>query len=315
MKRLRHPNLVALVDVIDDAERDQYTLGCDVMCRIYMIIEYVENGQVMYYDPASHHFTSKLTSLQCEKSLRVDGVLPEDHAKKYLYDIVSGLQYLHMHKVVHRDIKPENILISKDDHCKISFLQPRGFLTADRRLWRGAHLRDAQQPRPGVGSPFSFPLTRRHQPAAVHPPAEHPHAHADGPHDQHRRHHLLLPSRVLSGPALQHLRRRRTRLARFSRRSGRWASRSSRWWRAACRCSTPTPSTSWTTCWRRTSRSPPTSRPPCNILVPLRCGPSPQGLAATFPREGPHQAHLLGRDSCGGGGVASCVGARVDDGL
>ena len=282
MKRLRHPNLVALVDVIDDAERDQCTLRCDVMRRIYMIIEYVENGQVMYYDPASHHFTSKLTSLQCEKSLRVDGVLPEDHAKKYLYDIVSGLQYLHMHKVVHRDIKPENILISKDDHCKISFLQPRGFLTADRRLWRGA---------------------------------EHPHAHADGPHDQHRRHHLLLPSRVLSGPALQHLRRRRTRFARFSRRSGRWASRFSRWWRAACRCSTPTPSTSWTTCWRRTSRSPPTSRLPCNILVPLRCGPSPQGLAATFPREGPHQAHLLGRDSCGGGGVASCVGARVDDGL
>ncbi|OAO12683.1 protein kinase [Blastocystis sp. ATCC 50177/Nand II] len=80
MKRLRHPNLVALVDVIDDAERDQ----------IYMIIEYVENGQVMYYDPASHHFTSKLTN----------GVLPEDHAKKYLYDIVSGLQYLHMHKIV-----------------------------------------------------------------------------------------------------------------------------------------------------------------------------------------------------------------------
>lgn len=53
-------------------------------------------------------------------------------AKKYLYDIVSGLKYrsfyrflsrtVHQHKVVHRDIKPENILISKDDHCKISFL-------------------------------------------------------------------------------------------------------------------------------------------------------------------------------------------------
>ena len=61
----------------------------------------------------------------------VDGVLTEAMAKKYLYDIVSGLQYrytdqyalflVHIHKVVHRDIKPENILISKDDHCKISF--------------------------------------------------------------------------------------------------------------------------------------------------------------------------------------------------
>lgn len=62
--------------------------------------------------------------------LSIGGVLPEDIAKRYLYDIVSGLKYcisfsflfylVHLHKVVHRDIKPENILVSKDDHCKIS---------------------------------------------------------------------------------------------------------------------------------------------------------------------------------------------------
>ena len=60
-----------------------------------MIIEYVENGQVMYYDPSTHRFTSKLTSIASVAALAIDGVLPEDHAKKYLYDIVSGLQYLH----------------------------------------------------------------------------------------------------------------------------------------------------------------------------------------------------------------------------
>ena len=85
-----------------------------------MIIEYVENGQVMYYDPSIHRFTSKLTSMTGIAILWIDGVLPEDHAKKYLFDIISGLRYLHLHKVVHRDIKPENILITKDDHCKIS---------------------------------------------------------------------------------------------------------------------------------------------------------------------------------------------------
>ncbi|KAK8794026.1 hypothetical protein WA171_003153 [Blastocystis sp. BT1] len=99
MKRLRHPNLVQLIDVVDDEEQDQ----------IYMVIEYVENGQIMYYDPLTHTFSNRITH----------GVLTEAMAKKYLYDIVSGLQYLHIHKVVHRDIKPENILISKDDHCKI----------------------------------------------------------------------------------------------------------------------------------------------------------------------------------------------------
>ena len=68
--------------------------------------------------------------VQIVSKFDVDGVLPEDKAKKYLYDIVLGLQYrryliqtisiVHLHKVVHRDIKPENILIAKDDHCKIS---------------------------------------------------------------------------------------------------------------------------------------------------------------------------------------------------
>lgn len=58
-------------------------------------------------------------------------MLPENIAKKYLFDIVLGLRYcitahgpsclVHCHKIVHRDIKPENLLVSKDDHCKISF--------------------------------------------------------------------------------------------------------------------------------------------------------------------------------------------------
>ena len=95
-----------------------------------MVIEYVENGQVMYYDPLTHTFSNRITRIFVSLLSLVDGVLTEAMAKKYLYDIVSGLQYrcidqtysslVHIHKVVHRDIKPENILISKDDHCKIS---------------------------------------------------------------------------------------------------------------------------------------------------------------------------------------------------
>lgn len=120
-----------------------------------MIIEYVENGQVMYYDPATHQFTSKLTSIASIAALRIDGVLPENHAKKYLFDIISGLRYLHLHKVVHRDIKPENILITKDDHCKISFFATRRLL--NRRLlileWRTSSKRSTTRMRLLVSVP------------------------------------------------------------------------------------------------------------------------------------------------------------------
>ena len=59
-----------------------------------MILEYIDNGQVMYYNAQTAEFTSKVTGTKknpCDYC--VGGVLPEDIAKKYLFDIVLGLRY------------------------------------------------------------------------------------------------------------------------------------------------------------------------------------------------------------------------------
>ncbi|XVF19463.1 hypothetical protein REPUB_Repub11eG0112900 [Reevesia pubescens] len=90
MKMLEHPNIVNLVEVIDDPSTDQF----------YMVLEYVEGKWV------------------CEGSGPPGGI-GEDTARKYVRDIVSGLMYLHAHNIVHGDIKPDNLLITSMGTVKI----------------------------------------------------------------------------------------------------------------------------------------------------------------------------------------------------
>ncbi|KAK2987759.1 hypothetical protein RJ640_016354, partial [Escallonia rubra] len=90
MKMLNHPNIVNLIEVIDDPTMDHF----------YMVLEYVEGKWV------------------CEGS-GPPGGLGENTARKYLRDIVSGLMYLHAHNIVHGDIKPDNLLVTGSGTVKI----------------------------------------------------------------------------------------------------------------------------------------------------------------------------------------------------
>ncbi|XP_019052845.1 PREDICTED: LOW QUALITY PROTEIN: serine/threonine-protein kinase GRIK1 [Nelumbo nucifera] len=90
MKMLDHPNIVNLIEVIDDPNTDHF----------YMVLEYVEGKWV------------------CEGSGPPGGI-GEQKARKYLRDIVAGLMYLHAHNIVHGDIKPDNLLVTSTGMVKI----------------------------------------------------------------------------------------------------------------------------------------------------------------------------------------------------
>ncbi|KAH9105579.1 hypothetical protein AeMF1_018658, partial [Aphanomyces euteiches] len=90
MKKLNHRNVVRLIEVIDDPSSQ----------KVYLVQEYVEKGNLA--------------------EVAGGAPMPEDLARKYMRDLLCGLQYLHFHKVVHRDIKPENILVTSDDVAKIA---------------------------------------------------------------------------------------------------------------------------------------------------------------------------------------------------
>nr|VDD20479.1 unnamed protein product [Brassica oleracea] len=90
MKILEHPNIVNLIEVIDDPETDHF----------YMVLEYIDGKWV--YDGSGP-----------------PGALGEKTARKYLRDIVTGLMYLHVHNVIHGDIKPDNLMVTSSGTVKI----------------------------------------------------------------------------------------------------------------------------------------------------------------------------------------------------
>uniref|UniRef100_A0A3B3Y3X4 calcium/calmodulin-dependent protein kinase n=1 Tax=Poecilia mexicana TaxID=48701 RepID=A0A3B3Y3X4_9TELE len=96
LKKLDHPNVVKLVEVLDDPDEDGlHMVKC--LCVVF-------------------------ASLPLRPVIEVptDNPLTEDQARFYFRDVVLGIEYLHYHKIIHRDIKPSNLLLGDDGHIKIA---------------------------------------------------------------------------------------------------------------------------------------------------------------------------------------------------
>ncbi|KAI8603318.1 kinase-like domain-containing protein [Dissophora ornata] len=92
MKKCVHPNVVNLIEVIDDPTAR----------KIYLVLEYMKGGEVRWKDAED----KPILSLQDARSI--------------FRDVVLGLEYLHMQGIIHRDIKPANLLLSAEGAVKIS---------------------------------------------------------------------------------------------------------------------------------------------------------------------------------------------------
>ena len=86
---------------------------------LYLVMEYLNGGD-------------------CASLIKVLGGLPEDWAKKYLAEVVLGVEHLHSRGIVHRDLKPDNLLIDQKGHLKLTDfgLSRMGLIGRQKRLQR-----------------------------------------------------------------------------------------------------------------------------------------------------------------------------------
>ena len=108
LKKMDHPNVVQLFEVIDDSHKD----------KLYLVMEFASKGAIM--------------SKKFWKEFKKENGIPEDEpdsklsltpvqTRKYFKDLIRGLDYMHNYaNIVHRDIKPENLLIDKTNTLKIT---------------------------------------------------------------------------------------------------------------------------------------------------------------------------------------------------
>lgn len=68
---------------------------------LYLVMEYLNGGD-------------------CASLIKILGGLPEDWVKKYLAEVILGVEHLHERDIIHRDLKPDNLLIDQKGHLKLT---------------------------------------------------------------------------------------------------------------------------------------------------------------------------------------------------
>ncbi|KAL3157474.1 hypothetical protein ABBQ32_011938 [Trebouxia sp. C0010 RCD-2024] len=112
MKKLNHPNIVRLYEVIDDPSTDS----------LLLVMEHVDGGSLeQHYDPISKTWET----------------LPESLVHRHFTELCKGLDYLHYNKALHGDLKPANLLLSSERLVKIADFGSAMMYQESEGTWEG----------------------------------------------------------------------------------------------------------------------------------------------------------------------------------
>lgn len=114
------PYVIQLHDVILDPEHGNY----------YLVMEYMGGGAIAEWDSERKCYVSSKQS----KSI---SLLDEATVRRYMTNLLLGIQALHNNRLCHRDIKPENLMASDDKlMCKIGDLGVAHYFKEENGLLR-----------------------------------------------------------------------------------------------------------------------------------------------------------------------------------
>jgi len=95
LKALTHVNIVKLKEIVTSKEQNA------IPKSVYLVFEY-------------HEFD--LTGILGTRAIR----LTQDHIKSWSMQLLQGVHYMHVNKIIHRDLKAANILIGRNGELKIA---------------------------------------------------------------------------------------------------------------------------------------------------------------------------------------------------
>lgn len=94
LKEMKDENVIKLLDIVHSE------------AKLYLVFEFLDMDLKKYMD-------------KVEKVGDGEGLGP-DIVKKFTYQLVKGVNYMHSRRVLHRDLKPQNLLVDKDGNLKIA---------------------------------------------------------------------------------------------------------------------------------------------------------------------------------------------------
>ena len=103
VKNISHPNIAKVFDIKEDEQ------------KYYFLMEFCENGELFNYIIGKRK-------------------LSEEESAYFYYQIINGLEYIHLNNIIHRDLKPENLLLTKNNILKIIDFGLSSYNTNDNLL-------------------------------------------------------------------------------------------------------------------------------------------------------------------------------------
>lgn len=98
LKALNHDNVVQLKEIVTSKELGEQG---SVPKNVFMVFEYMEYDLTGVLETPEIRFT-------------------QDHVKSWSQQLLKGVHYMHVQKVIHRDLKASNLLINKKGQLKIA---------------------------------------------------------------------------------------------------------------------------------------------------------------------------------------------------